>query len=188
MKLRVIFLSLLLLAGSAFAQRKGHDPLNDVEADKLRDTAMLPNKRLKLYVEFAQARMTQIDQLLGDPKAKDRGAQLHDLLADFSTLVDEIGDNVETFHSQHWDIRKSLKLVIEGDSEFQLELRKLSQAANSNDPDTDQFKFALKDAIESVNANADDTRHVVQEQNALAKDQKLQKEEAPPAQPKAQPK
>jgi hypothetical protein len=184
MRLRTIFLALLLLAMPAFAQRKGHDPLNDDEADKLRDTAMLPNKRLKLYVEFARARMTQVDALLGNPKAKDRGTQLHDLLADFSTLVDEIGENVESYHGQHWDIRKSLKLVIEGDSEFQLELRKVSQAANSNDPDAEQFKFALKDAVESVNANADDTRHVVQEQNALAKDQKLQKEDQPPQQPK----
>jgi hypothetical protein len=180
MKARALFLLVLLLATPLFGQRKGHDPLNDDEADKLRDTAMLPNKRLKLYVEFARARMTQIDQLLANPKAKDRGTQLHDLLSDFSTLLDEIGENVDDFHSRHWDIRKSLKLVIEGDTEFQLELRKIAQAADDpKDADADQFKFAVKDAVESVNANADDTRHVVQEQNALAKDQKLQKEEEP---------
>lgn len=177
MKVRALCLLALLLTMPLFAQRAGRDPLNDDEADKLRDTAMLPNKRLKLYVEFAKARMTKIDQLLGDPKAKDRGTQLHDLLADFSALEDEIGDNLETFHGEHWDIRKSLKLVIEGNSEFQLELRRISQAAGGNDADADQYKFALKDAIESVNANADDARHIVQEQNALAKDQKLQKEE-----------
>ncbi len=172
----------LLLAPPIAAQnRPGHDPLNPAEVDQLRDTAVEPNQRLKLYVGFARARMTSIDQLLADPKAKDRAGQLHDLLQDFATLSDEIADNVEMYNTQHWDIRKSLKLVIEGDSEFQLKLRRLSQ--QSEDPklaaDADQYKFVLRDAIESLNNNADDARHAMQEQSELAKNNKLKKEEEP---------
>jgi hypothetical protein len=152
----------------------GRDPLAPAEADKLRDTAMQPNLRLKLYVEFARARMTSIDQLLADPKVKNKSEQLHDLLEDFSTLIDEIADNVEMFHDQHWDIRKSLKLVIEGDSEFQLKLRTLAESTSA---DAESYKFVVKDALESLNTNADDARHAMQEQNALAKDKKLKKEE-----------
>lgn len=180
MKLRILAFFLITLAASSNAQRRiGHDPLNADEADKLRDTAQLPNKRLKLYVDFAKARLTKIDQLLADPKAKDRGSQIHDLLADFAVLEDEIGDNLETFHGQQYDIRKSLKLVIEGDEQFQLELRKLSQAADDpkHTDEAEKYKFALNDAIESLKNNADDARHTVQEQNALAKNQKLHKEE-----------
>lgn len=163
-----------------FAQhRLGHDPLNPEESDKLRDTAQEPNKRLKLYVEFARARMTSIEQTVADPKMKDRAAKLHDLLDDFSTLIDEIADNIDMYHGQHWDIRKSLKLVIEGDSEFQLKLRKLSDDANSPNPPpgADNYKFVLKDALESLSNNADDVRHTVQEQNELAKEKKLKKED-----------
>ncbi len=168
-------LVLLALAVPLVAQhRMGRDPLAPAEADKLRDTAMQPNVRLKLYVEFARARMTSIDQLLADPKAKDKSEHLHDLLEDFSTLIDEIADNVEMFHDQHWDIRKSLKLVIEGDSEFQLKLRTIAESTSA---DAESYKFVVKDALESLNTNADDARHAMQEQNALAKDKKLKKED-----------
>jgi hypothetical protein len=36
----------------------------------------------------------------------------------------------------------------------------------------------LRDARESLNNGADDARHAMQEQNVLAKDKKLKKEEA----------
>ncbi len=176
----VIAASLLTVPLSAQNQA-GHDPLNPAEVDQLRDTAIEPNQRLKLYVQFARTRITSIDQLLADPKAKDRGRQLHDLLQDFTTLTDEISDNVDMYHGQHWDIRKSLKLVIEGDSEFQLKLRKLSEISQDpkNAEETEEYKFVLRDALESLNNNADDARHAMQEQNELAKGNKLKKEEAP---------
>jgi hypothetical protein len=149
--------------------------------DQLRDTAVEPNKRIKLYVEFARRRMTSIDQVIADAKANDRAGQLHDLLQDFAILMDEIGDNLDMYNGQQWDIRKSLKLVIEGDSEFQLKLRKLAESAK--DPnlsvEAEQYKFMLQDAQESLNNNADDARHIMQEQNELAKNKKLKKEEQP---------
>ena len=179
MKLWLAPILALVIAAPLAAQRRiGHDPLNAVETDKLRDTAQEPNERLKLYVGFARARLTSIDQLLADPKAKDRTTQLHDLLADFATLADEIADNVDTYHGEHWDIRKSLKLVIEGDSEFQVKLKQLNQTFNgpTAPPDAEQYKFVLQDALESLNNNADDARKIMQEQNALAKEKKLKKE------------
>jgi len=157
--------------------RPAHDPLTPEESDKLRDTALEPNRRLKLYVEFAKARMAKIDALLADPKAKDRPHQLHDLLQDFSNLSDEIADNVDTFNSQQWDIRKSLKLVIEADSGFQAELRNLAGQAAKNEDEAQPYKFVLQDTIESVNNAADDARKTMQNQNVLAKEKKLKKED-----------
>jgi hypothetical protein len=179
MKLSLICALLLALATSLAAQHRiGRDPLNQQETDKLRDTAMQPNQRLKLYVEFARARMTSLEQVAADPKAKDKSKQIHDLLEDFSILIDEISDNVDMFHGQQWDIRKSLKLVIEGETEFQLKLRNLSQGEPQAADQADSYKFVLRDALESLNNGADDARHAMQEQNVLAKDKKLKKEEA----------
>lgn len=172
-------LAVMIAAPLSFAQRRmGHDPLTPGEVDQLRDTAVEPNQRIKLYVEFARRRMTSIDQVLADPKAKDRAGQIHDLLQDFATLMDEVGDNLDMYNGQQWDIRKSLKLVIEGDSEFQLKLRQLASSLNDSkaSADTEQYKFVLQDAQESLNNNADDARHIMQEQNQLAKDKKLKKE------------
>lgn len=177
-----VVLAVMIAAPLMGAQRRlGHDPLTPAEVDQLRDTAVEPNQRIKLYVEFARRRMTSIDQVIADPKVKDRASQIHDLLQDFATLMDEIGDNLDMYNGQQWDIRKSLKLVIEGDSEFQLKVRKLTESARDPNLSTEaeQYKFVLQDAQESLNNNADDARHIMQEQNELAKNKKLKKEEQP---------
>ena len=176
---RPLIVSALLITLPLLAQQRiGHDPLAPEEADKLRDTAMEPNQRIKLYVGFARIRMDKIDQLIADPKLKNKADQLHDLLGDFSILIDELADNVDMYHGQHWDIRKSLKLVIEGDSDFQVRLKKLSTPDDAKlAADVETYKFALLDATESLNNNADDARHTMQEQNELAKEKKLKKED-----------
>ena len=45
-----------LLLSPALAEQKS-DPLTPLEVDQLRDTAMEPDLRLKLYVAFARARL-----------------------------------------------------------------------------------------------------------------------------------
>ena len=54
-------LAVLLLTVVASARRR--DPLTDAESDQLREVAMEPAKRLKLYIKFAEARLVAIDQL-----------------------------------------------------------------------------------------------------------------------------
>ena len=51
--------------------------------------------------------------------------QVHDLLEDVSVLLDEIGDNLDMYGSHNADMRKGLILLIEGNSEWQLQLRRL---------------------------------------------------------------
>ena len=130
----------------AFAQHR--DPLNDKEIDQMREAADYPDKRLELMVSFARARMASIEQLRADPKsAKDRPMQIHDLLQDFTSLLDEIDDNIDMYGSHKTDMRKGLKLVIEADSEWQLQLRRLKE--QSPPEEVDQYSFVLTNASES---------------------------------------
>src|SRR5581483_1718763 len=90
----VLFLGMM----SAVAQMGGREPLNNREIDELRETAQEPEKRLQLMVQFARARLAAIEQLRGEPRfAADRGARVHDLLEDFTKLVDEMGDNIDDY-------------------------------------------------------------------------------------------
>ena len=172
---RVITL-ILLLSAFAPAQARRHDPLTTEEVDQLREQAQNPPERLKLWMKFARARMGAIDQLRGDPKlAKDRGQRIHDLLQDLASIMDEIDDNVENYARDHEDIRKPLKLLVEMDSEFQVKLRAIKEGPEANSAEAQAYEFALQDAIESVNGNADDARQTLEEQNQLAKDKKLKK-------------
>jgi hypothetical protein len=166
-------LSLLLLwPGIVTGQKR--DPLNEKEIDEMRESADWPDKRLELMVKFARARMTAIEQLQSNGKtAKDRPMQIHDLLEDFTSLVDEIEDNVEMYGSHNADMRKGLTLLIEANSEWQLQLRRLKQ--QSPPEELDQFSFVLTNASDAVGDIGDDARQEIQKQNELAKQKKLTK-------------
>ena len=156
------------LSAPLLAQVHDRDPLNDKEVDQLRETAIEPEKRLKLMVEFTKARMLAIEQLRSDPKlAKDRGKRIHDLLEDIGTLVDEIDDNVDDYNQREADLRKPLKEIVQMDSEFQAKLREIKNAEQDpkNIDEASDYKFALDDAVESVDQSATTARKLLEEQN-----------------------
>lgn len=160
--------SSLLIAAPLWTQVRDRDPLTEKEVDQLRETAIEPEKRLQLMVDFTRARMTSVDQLRSDPKAgKDRGKKIHDLLEDVGSLVDEIDDNVENYNERNADLRKPLKQIVQMDSEFQSKLRELRAYMDDpkNTAEADDYKFAVEDVTESINQSADSTRKLLDEQN-----------------------
>ena len=172
-----VLLLVLLLSLAASARRR--DPLTEAEADQLREVATEPYKRLKLYIKFAEARLMAIDQVRVDPKlAKDRGKQIHDLLEDFTAILDEINDNLDQYQGRplskddRKDFKKGLKEVIEADERFDLRLRTLQSAAQ-NDPETRKewpdFRFVLQDAQDALKSNADMAREYIEETPAEKK-------------------
>lgn len=172
---RPVFVALLtlVLAALGTAQRR-HDPLNDAEINQLRETALEPAKRLKLYVEFARLRLAAAEQIHTDPKQNpDRPHELHDALQDFSTLFDELDDNVSTYADRHDDIRKVLRHVIEGESEFRGRLVSLKNALSREE--LEACEFLLTSTLDSIAAAIPDHRKLLEEQDALAKKKKLNK-------------
>ena len=169
MKKLFSFLCLVALFSSFGNAQQKRDPLTEPEVDQLRETAQEPDKRLKLMVKFARARMLAIDQLRSDPKlAQGRGEKIHDLLEDFMNLMDEIDDNVDNYSGKQSDIRKSLKDVVEADTEFQLKLRTLKDAAKNDPKAADEAKdydFVLDNTLEAVNQSVDNARKTLDEQN-----------------------
>jgi regulator of replication initiation timing len=144
------------------------DPLNPNEVDQLREASQDPPKRLKLYVAFARARMTEIEQLRSDPRlAVDRGPKTHDLMQEFGELIDEMDNNIDMYADRKADLRKPLKEVIEADSEFQMKLRtikeSLNDAAFANE--SKDYQFVVNDAVEAVDMSLDNARKLLEEQN-----------------------
>lgn len=165
-----IMLVFLLLSVAASARKR--DPLTEVEADQLRETALEPYKRIKLMVSFTEARLMSIDQVRVDPKLGDaRGAKIHDLLEDFSTLLDELNDNLDQYEGRPLDkdatklYHKGLKELIEADQRFDLRLKAI-RSATETDPVMKKllpdFRFVLQDAEDSLKANLDAAREDVE--------------------------
>lgn len=161
----------LLLLASSTAQRM-HEPLSPAEIDQLRDTAMEPELRLKLFVKFSRARLAALEQMRSDPKVTDRGKQTHDQLEEFLALYDELNDNVDTYTGRKNDIRKPLKAVIEADTEFQAKLRALKDAAGIQEAEAKQYEFVLSNAIDAVDSGAEDHRKLLAEEEEAAKHKK----------------
>ncbi len=173
MKKAVLSLAVLLtVALPCLAQLpRGRDPLNDKEADDLREAAQEPDKRLKLMVDYARARLQSIEQVRADPRRQaDRGQQVHDLLKDFTEIVDELDDNIDDYADRHMDERKGLKAVIEGTTEFQLKLKALQE--QSTPKEATDYSFVLQTATDSVNSALDNARETLQEQETEFKEAK----------------
>lgn len=159
---RVLVVVLLL---TLVAAAKKHDPLTEAESDQLRDVAMEPGKKLKLYIKFAEARLLAIDQLRSDPKlAQGRGQKIHDLLQDFTAILDEINDNLDTYQGRplnkddRKEYHKSLKEAIEAYEKFDLKLKTLKSAATTDpqaEKESDDFRFVLQDAMDALKSSSD---------------------------------
>jgi len=162
---------LLLLAPFARAQHQ-HDPLSDAEIDQLRDTAVDPIGRLKLYIEFARARLAAIDKMSSDPKVADRGQQIHDRLQEFLDIYDEMDDNVDNFEKRGDDLRSPLTHIIQADNEFAVKLHALHDKANANPSEAAQYEFLLSDALDEVSSAAKDHHKLFAEQQEAAKHKK----------------
>lgn len=163
------------LVANGWSQTKNRDPLTDKEVDDMRESADYPNKRLELMVGFARARLTKIEELRAATKIPpDRPQQIHDLLEDFLTLVDEMDDNIDMYGAHQADMRKGLKLLIEADSEWQLKLRQLK--TQSPPEELQQYSFVLSNATDAAKDSGDTARETLQEQNKLATEKKLNKD------------
>jgi hypothetical protein len=153
----IVVLVLLAFCASLFAngQRK-RDPLTDQEADQIREQALNPQKRFHLYVTFAKARLSAIDQLRADPKmAQGRGQQIRELLEDFVSLVDETEDNLDDYRERKADLIKPLTELVEAESDWKLKLRSLKETGGV---DAKDYEFVLQSAIDAVNENSDSAR------------------------------
>ena len=162
---------LLAVVLPAFAQRRP-DPLTPEEIEQLRDTAVEPEKRMKLYVDFARTRLVALEKLRSDPKTTDRPAQTHRMIEEFLTIYNELDDNLENFETRKSDLRKALKTVIEGDTEFQAKLRGLKDDPRASKEEANDYQFVLSDAIETVDSGAEDHRKMQVEQEQIWKQQK----------------
>jgi len=165
-------IGLLFLLTLPLCAQKKNDPLNPLEIDQLRDAMLEPDQRLKLYVKFTRDRMAKLEEMRSNPKTNERGLQTHDMLQDFLTLYEELNDNVDMYVGRKNDIRKPLKLVIEADTEFQAKLRALKNSAATNATEAKQFEFLLTDALDTVDASADDHRKTLVEVEEYMKHQK----------------
>ena len=168
----------------ALQLHRSRDPLTEKEIDELREQTIEPEKRLKLYVQFTATRLDWVEKLPPPDNLTHERLPTTPLqaLEDFTALVDEIDSNVDMFHRQHNDIRKSLKLIVESEKKWSEKLKSWEGNLAFLTKDSAQqqkLHLAIKDAIEAIDSNLDSMKTVISEQNEQAdertKDKKKKK-------------
>lgn len=169
----LVLIMMLLATALAFARKR--DPLTEAETDQLRQVATEPEKRLKLYIKFTEARLDSIDQARGDARqAQGRPQKIHDLLEDFTSLIDEINDNLDQYEGHTLDkdqvkqFHKGLREVVMAEDRFRARLRTLRHDMET-DPQTrtesKDYAFVLQDAEDALKSSLDIAKEYSTEKN-----------------------
>jgi hypothetical protein len=158
-------LALLVLLLVTVAAARKRDPLTEAEADQIRHAAYEPYQRLKLFIKFTEVRVANLDALRADPQPEpDRGRKIHDLLEDFTALLDEINSNLDQYQGRpltkddRKDFRKGLKEIVTACDQWELKLKALQSSVEA-DPklqkESPEFRFVLQDADDALKSTAE---------------------------------
>jgi len=122
--------------------------LSDEEEDKLREEQD-PGKRIELYLDFAQDRLSQFDQFRqkpADPKY-DTGGYLDKLLGQYIALQDELKNWIQYQYDRRGDMRSGLRALLDRGPR---QLEQLQHIQQEPDRFVSDYRDSLRDAIENL--------------------------------------
>jgi len=144
------------------------DFLTAEEIDMVR-AAQEPNLRVQLYLKFAQQRIAQMNQLLSKDRAG-RTALVHDLLEDYSGIIEALDTVADDALRRRVDIAAGMAIVVPGEQAMLADLKKVEASAPR---DLARYEFVLKDAIDVTKDSIDLSSDLSERTREIsAKDQK----------------
>lgn len=149
------------------AQRAHHDPLTGPEIEKIRDAGINPSLRIKLYSDFVREHMETVVGLSKRIPSVARDRKMDQALQDLSSLIDELGSNLDQYDDRKADLRPSLKVLAKDTPEWLAELKALSPAPI--------YRLSLVDATDAEKDLVDQSAEMLKEQTAYFKVHKKQR-------------
>src|SRR5690242_9979109 len=151
-----------VIPARAAAQRADKDYLSSVEAEKIRD-AETTNDRIKLFLTFAEDRLTKFQYELDHPSSNKHAEMLNYLMNSYIGCVDDAADLIQLGLEKQDNIRQGIDLMAAKSKDFLEILKKYA----SGGPEMETYKDNLDDAVEGT-------------EDALREAEKARKKAAPP--------
>ena len=142
---------------SGYAQQ-GESALSDGEVEKLRDTAYYPPERIIAFIAFIDQRTREIDRLATGKRKPGREEDIHDQMEQFTSIADDLDDNLEDYGRRHADIRKALPKLVAA-------IERWSTALKSP-PGHEAYTVSRKLALETLNDVHEAAIAMIEEQKA----------------------
>lgn len=146
------------------------DFLSAEEIDMVRATQE-PDLRVQLYLKFAQQRIAQLNQLVSKERAG-RSALIHDLLEDYTGIIEALDTVADDALRRKVDIGKGMSVVVPGEQELLTQLQKIE---DSEPADLSRYEFVLKDAIQVTEDSIDLSTDLAERAREItARDQRIE--------------
>lgn len=149
-------LFLCAVTPSALHAQERESALSDGEVDKLRDVAPLPPERVMAFVGFLSQRADRIEKLTTGKRLPGREQDLHDLMEQMASILDDLADNLDDYSKYHRDIRKVLPKLVSATERWATVLH--------SPPDNPEYDVSRKLALESLKDIHDEAVQLIEEQ------------------------
>jgi len=146
----------LFCTATCLAQKDKREPLTEAQVEQIREAGVFPDDRVGLYTKFIEEHAATIKGLTARGKSGSRAQRLDGELQDLTSLMDELGTNLDVYSDRKADIRKALKGLNDAAPRWLGILRTLAGEPG--------FELSRKEAIESVEDLADQAKRLLTEQ------------------------
>ena len=155
-----IFIALLAVASPLRAQLHP-SALSDAEIEQIREARYVPSDCIVLFVKFLDLRTKEIGDLYSKPRRPGREQDTHDLIEQFTSIADELDDNLDDYGPRHADLRKALPKLLEATERW--------ATAIKSPPEDEAYSVSRKIALESIRDLREAATQMAAEQEAWFK-------------------
>lgn len=135
--------------------------LSEAEVEQIRDARYVPGDCILLFAKFLDVRTQKLQDLYAKPRRPGREEDTRELLTQFTSIADELADNLDDYGPRHSDMRKALPKVIEATERW--------SSALKSPPSNETYDVARKIALESIRDLRESATDLVADQTAWFK-------------------
>jgi hypothetical protein len=155
---RICFALILFAFHPPLHAQASENALSDAEVEQVRESAYFPGDRVLVFVKFLDTRAAAIQELYAHPRRPGREQDTHDLLEQFTSIADELEDNLDDYSTRHSDVRKSLPKLLTALDRWTSELK--------SPPDNEAYNVSRKLALEAVSDLRENTTEMIASQKS----------------------
>jgi hypothetical protein len=153
---RLVLILLVLGLSPLLRAQHNDEALSEGEIEQLRDSAYIANDRVMVFIKLIDVRVKALQDLYAHPRRPGREQDTHDLLEQFSSLADELNDNLDDYGPSHRDIRRSLPKLVEATERW--------ATAIKTPPDDPNYKVARNLALEAIRDLREESTELIEQQ------------------------